>query len=244
MSDQAVGGAPEAPATGGVAEELVDLLVAPARAFASLRRRNAWAHGAIMAALSLVIAVALRGLLEPFIEANMASALRQAAAKGQSLPAGAAGTMATVAWWSFVGSAAFAIPAMALFGGAALWVAARLLSVPLAFGRAAVVATMAAVTVPVGMLVMGVQGLILDPAAIRGITDASLGVARFLDPASAPPALVAMLSRVDLLSLWGGLLEGIGVSVMTGVSRGTGFAVAGVTWLLTTLVTAIPAVLF
>lgn len=243
MSEQATEGVNAAPPKGNVVAELVDLLVAPPRAFEALRRRNAWAHGAVLTVLALVTVVALRGLLEPFLQANMATALKQAAAKGQSLPAGAAGTMSAVAWWGFVATTAFTVPSTALLGGVTLWLAARLLKVPLPFGRAAVVAALSAVTVPVGMLLMAAQGAVLDPATVRGLTDAALGPARFLDPATTSPALLAMLARVDLLSLWSVVLEGIGVSVMTGAPRGNGYTVSAVAWLVATILGSLPAVL-
>lgn len=243
MSEMTAGGAPQAPAKGNVVTELVDLLVAPSRAFAALRQRNVWAHGVILALLAMVVLVALRGLVEPFLDANMAAVLRQAAAKGQPMPAGAANAMGAFAWWGFVGSTAFTIPSTALFGGAALWVAAKLFSVPLPFGRAAVIATLSTITIPVGMLLMGAQGAVLDPAAVRGLTDAALGPVRFLDPATTSPALLALVARVDLLSIWGVVLEGIGVSVIAGVARGSGTAVAAVAWLLGTILGTLPTLL-
>lgn len=243
MSDTAAEGAPDAPVKGNVVTELVDLLVAPARAFEALRWRNAWAHGAILAFLTVLILVALRGLVEPFLDANMAAMLRQAAAKGQPMPAGAANAMGTFAWWGFVASTAFTVPSMALFGGAALWLAAKVLSVPLPFGRAAVIATLSTITAPVGLLLMGAQGAVLDPAAVRGLTDAALGPVRFMDPATTSPALLALVARVDLLALWSVLLEGIGVSVMAGVSRGSATAVAAGAWLLASILGILPTVL-
>ncbi len=237
-------GAPAAAAKGNVLEELVDMLVAPARAFAALRTRGAWPHVIILSLLTLVVVVALRGLLEPFLEANIALAMRQAAAKGQAVPPEAARAMGSFAWWGFVFSSVFTVGLAALLGGAALWAAGLLFKVALPFQRAVVIGAVAAVTVPIAMLVMGGQGAFLDPAAIRGLTDASLGPARFLDPATTSPALLAMVSRIDLLGLWGVALQAVGVSVFTGVSRKTGWAVAGLAWALSAIVSTIPAVLF
>jgi hypothetical protein len=243
MSDAPMEGAPAA-AGGNVLEELVDILVAPARTFAALRTRGAWPHVIILSLLTLAVVIALRGLLEPFLEANMAVAMRQAAAKGQAVPPGAARAMGSFAWWGFVVTSAFTVGLTALFGGAALWAAGLLLKVALPFQRAVVIGAVAAVTVPFSMLAMGVQGAFLDPAAIRGLTDASLGPARFFDPATTAPALLAMVSRIDLLGLWGVALQAIGVGGVAGVPRKTGWAVAGLAWALSTIVSSIPAVLF
>jgi hypothetical protein len=242
MNDTSMEGAPAA-ARGNVLEELVDMLVAPARAFAALRTRGAWPHVIILSLLTLVVVVALRGLLEPFLEANMAMAMRQAAAKGQTVPPEAARAMGSFAWWGFVFSSAFTVGFTALAGGAALWVAGLLLKVALPFQRAVVIGAVAAITVPFTMLAMGVQGAFLDPAAIRGLTDASLGPARFLDPVTTPPALLAMVTRIDLLGLWGVALQAIGVGVVAGVPRKTGWAVAGLAWALSTIVSSAPAAL-
>jgi hypothetical protein len=241
---EATDGAPVAAAKGNVLEELVDMLVAPARAFAALRTRGAWPHVIILSLLTLVVVIALRGLLEPFLEANMALALRQAAAKGQAVPPEAARAMGSFAWWGFVFTSAFTVGLTALLGGAALWGAGLLLKVALPFQRAVVIGAVAAVTVPFSMLAMALQGAFLDPAAIRGLTDASLGPARFLDPATTSPALLAMVSRIDLLGLWGVALQAIGVGGGAGVPRRTGWAVAGLAWALSTIVSSIPAVLF
>ncbi len=237
-------GTPAAAAKGNVLEELVDMLVAPARAFAALRTRGAWPHVIILSLLTLVVVVALRGLLEPFLEANMALAMRQAAAKGQAVPPEAARAMGSFAWWGFVFSSVFTVGLAALFGGAALWAAGLLFKVALPFQRAVVIGAVAAVTVPFSMLAMALQGAVLDPAAIRGLTDASLGPARFFDPATTSPALLAMVSRVDLLGLWAVVLQAIGVSVIAGVPRKTGWAVAGLAWALSVILGTMVSVLF
>lgn len=244
MSEDATNGTSPggtAPATGSVLEELVEALVAPARAFEALRARNAWAHGAILALLTLVIVVALRGLLEPFVEANLVLALKQAAAKGKPMPAEAVGMAGKFAWWGFVSTTTLAVPGAALASGVALWLVAKLFGAPLRFGRAVVIGTLSGIAIPIGMLVVAVQGAVLDPAAIRGFTDATLGPARFMDPATAAPALLALVSRLDLLSLWGALLHGIGVSVMAGVSRATGMLVALTAWGAVTILATLAA---
>ena len=237
-------GTPAAAAKGNVLEELVDMLVAPARAFAALRTRGAWPHVIILSLLTLVVVVALRGLLEPFLEANMALAMRQAAAKGQAIPPEAVRAMGSFAWWGFVFTSVFTVGLTALLGGAALWGAGLLLKVALPFQRAVVIGAVAAVTVPFSMLAMALQGAVLDPAAIRGLTDASLGPARIIDPATTSPALLALESRVHLRGRWAGGLQAIGVSVIAGVPRKTGWAVAGLAWALSVILGTMVSVLF
>ena len=48
----------------------------------------------------------------------------------------------------------------------------------------------------------GLQGLFLDPAQLDGRFRLSFGVGRFLDPDTVSPLLLAIVGRVDVITIW------------------------------------------
>jgi hypothetical protein len=79
---------------------------------------------------------------------------------------------------------------------------------------------------------VGVQGLFVDPAQLTGRYSVSLGLGRFMDPATTPAVLYYMLGRIDVFTIWLTVLLAIGLAV-TGKVDGVRAAIAGVlVWLL------------
>ena len=72
----------------------------------------------------------------------------------------------------------------------------------------------------------------MDPAALTGRFQLSLGLGRFLDPDSASPILLALLGRVDLFSIWVTVLLAIGLSVTGRIPRSRAAMAAALVWVL------------
>ena len=62
-------------------------------------------------------------------------------------------------------------------------------------------------------VLLGLQGLFLDPAQLDGRFRLSFGVGRFLDPDTVSPLLLAIVGRVDVITIWITALVAIGLCV-------------------------------
>jgi len=81
-------------------------------------------------------------------------------------------------------------------------------------------------------LVVAVQGLLMDPASFNGRWRVSLGIGRFLDPDATSPALLALVGRLDVFTIWVTVLLAIGLAVTGRISRGRAAIAAAIVWLL------------
>ena len=81
-------------------------------------------------------------------------------------------------------------------------------------------------------LVVSVQGLLLDPSGFTGRWRLSLGVGRFLDPDATSPALLALVGRLDVFTIWVTVLLAIGLAVTGNIPRSRAAIAAALVWLL------------
>ena len=92
-------------------------------------------------------------------------------------------------------------------------------------------------------LLLPAQTKPLDAEKARRLSGPSLGAARFVDPATTSPAVLAMLSSLDLTRIWQVILTAIGVSVVARVSTGAGFVAAVIMVCIGLILQLIPAAL-
>src|SRR5262249_7844407 len=83
-----------------------------------------------------------------------------------------------------------------------------------------------------GAVIGGAEGLLMDPTNLRATAQLTLGPARFLDPDTANPVTVALLSRLDLMIVWQTVLLAIGLAVIGRVSRGKAVVFGITIWLV------------
>ncbi len=229
MTDPGAGAAPATPAR--VLEDVVEVLWAPAAVFDRARAAPLGRYLLVVSLLMFVTVLATKGLLQPFFDAQFELGMRQAAERGRPVPTGAAlETARAIATWSVVIGSALAPVGSSLVTGLFLLLAGKVVRAPLAFSRAALVVCLASVPRVLGTIATAAQGLVMDPATIRSMRDASLGPARFADPETTAPQVLALLANLDVWNLWMLALMAIGVSVMARVSRGTGALAALVAW--------------
>ncbi|MDQ8163774.1 MAG: YIP1 family protein [Gemmatimonadota bacterium] len=229
--------------TGSVFEDVLEVLWAPATVFDRARAKGAGMHILLLTIVTLVVVVATKGLIQPYLDANFDLQMQQMASRGKPIPAEAMATARKVAGYGFLATGTFMIPLGALLGGALVLIGGKVASARMTFGQAMLVATLASVPRVLSFVATAVQGAIADPASIRSFSDAAFGPARFVDPFTVSPALMALLANLDLFNLWQLVLFGIGISVIGRVERSAGFVGALVGWGIGVALTAIPALL-
>jgi len=221
----------EAPkSSGGLMEDLIGIFVSPAAVFEHQRNKSFVMPALVQSIIMLVLCIAMGNLIGPYFDAENARAMAAAAAKGQAMPPemkasaekfaryGAFGFMVIMPWFT------------AIVGGLLGWIGSKIVGAQMSYGQSAMAAAWAGFPAVFGVVAMGIMGMMADPATIRGVADAQLGPARFLDPATASPAILGLLQSIDIFGIWTIILFGIGVSVVGRVSRGSGMIASLVKW--------------
>ena len=238
MSDLTAGSA-----KGSVFEDVLEVLWAPAKVFDRSRSKGVGMYILVLTAITLVIVLATKGLIQPYLDANFNLQMQQMAAKGTPMPAEAAAAAQKFSGYGFIATGILMIPLGAVLTGLLVWIGGKVASASFTYGQAMLIATLASVPRILGFVATAVQGALVDPQAIRSFADASLGVARFVDPTTASPALMAMLTNLDVFNVWQLIIMAVGISVVGRVERSTGFVGALVAWGIGVALTVVPALL-
>ena len=228
---------------GSVFEDVLEVLWAPGQVFDRSRARGVGMYILVLTAITLVIVLATEGLLQPYIDANFDVQMQQMAARGKPMPAEAAVAAQKFAGYGFIATGILMIPIGAVLTGLLVWIGGKVASAPFTFGQGMLIATLASVPRVLSFIATAVQGAMADPQAIRSFSDAALGAARFVDPVSTSPALMAMLSNLDVFNLWQLVIIAVGISVIGRVERSAGVVGALVAWGLGVALTVVPALL-
>jgi hypothetical protein len=113
-----------------------------------------------------------------------------------------------------------------------LWACGKLFEAKETLTQATMVAAFAFMPRIIEGLVVAVQGLLLDPSSFTGRWRVSLGVGRFLDPDATSPALLALVGRLDVFTIWVTVLLAIGLAVTGRIPRVRAAMAAALVWLL------------
>ena len=124
------------------------------------------------------------------------------------------------------------VPIGIFLTGLMLWVCGKFVDAKQTLGQATMVTSYAFLPRVLEGLVVAVQGLVLDPSTFDGRWRVSLGLGRFLDPDTASPALLALLGRIDVFTIWVTVLLAIGLSVTGKIPRSRAAIAAAVVWVL------------
>lgn len=234
-----------APATqGGLFEDLIEVLYAPSKVFDRTRYAGVGKYLVATTAIILVIVIATRGLMQPYMDAQFDLSMKLAAAKGTPMPDNAIEAGRKFSSYALIGISALTMLIGPLLNALFLVLAGKIFGASLPFGRAAVIAALAGVPRIFSWIAIALQGLMLPEGAMpRSMADASLGPARFVDPETTAPPVLALLSNIDVFRIWQIVLLGIGVSVVAKVTRMNGFLVAIVAIAIATALSLIPGAL-
>lgn len=211
-------------------EDVINIFVNPSAVFEHQRNKSFAMPALIQTVLMLVLVVAMGNLISPYFDAENARAMAAAAAKGQVMPPEAQATAEKFSHYVALGMMVILPWFVAIVGGLFGWIGAKIVGAKMGYGQAAMIASWSGFPAILSTIAMGIMGMMTDTSTVRGISDGQLGPARFLDPATASPAIMGLLQSIDIFSIWTIVLFGIGVSVVGMVSRGTGMIASLVKW--------------
>lgn len=215
-------------------EDIVDVFYAPSAVFERRRNRGFGLALLLYAVLNAAMLYAARPVMQPMIDKQIAQTLEkmsanpsvsaeQRTAMEKRMRGMADSPLALI-------GPVVALPVVVLLTAAVLWLAGKAVGSVATYGQAAMVTTfaafprlllmvlMTAFAIATGREVTSQYAFSISPAALLG------------DDAS--PIVAALLSRLDLGTLWMTALLGIGIAVVGRVSRGKGLTAAAITWLV------------
>lgn len=234
----AVKEADPSPAKAGLWEDFVDIFYAPSSVFA---RRSDGKFGMallILAVLGTVLFFLTKNAMAPIMDAEFT---RQSAAAMRKNPAITAEQMASSrGFFETVGPLFFAVGiTLSVFGtGLVLWAVGKLFDAKESVAAAIMIATYAEIPRIVQVLTNAAQGLVMSPESLNSINAVSFSLARFMNPDTGSPVMIALASRVDLFTIWVTVLLAIGLHVVGKIPKQQAAIVAVITW----VVGALPAV--
>lgn len=211
-------------------EDFIDIFYAPSAVFARRATAGFGIPMLVVTLLGAVIFFASYNAMSPMLDAEFSRSAAAALRKGVTPEMMEKGRAVSE---KLVKVAIFVAPPIVMFvTGLALALCGRLVGGAIPVGTAVMVASYANVPRLVGALLSAVQALLLDPSALTGRHKVALDAARYMDPDTASPLLVALAGRIDVFTIWATILLGIGLSVIARISRSQAFVAAFLVWLL------------
>ena len=227
-----------APSKAGLWEDFVDIFYAPSSVFA---RRSDGKFGLALLFLIIVGTVLFfvtKNAMQPIFDAEFT---RQTAAAMRKNPNITAEQMASMRNFSdMLGPVIFAVilTISVLGAGLILWLVGKLFDAKESVAAAMMIATYAEVPRLVQILTNAAQALIMSPEKLNAANSVGFNLARFMNPDTASPVMVALAARVDLFTIWVTVLLAIGLHVVGKIPKQQAYLAAAITW----VVGALPAV--
>jgi cation transporter-like permease len=120
-----------------------------------------------------------------------------------------------------------------------LWLVGKLFEAKESVTAAIMIATYSEVPRLVQILTNAAQALVMSPESLNSINSVGFNLARFMNPDTASPVMIALASRVDLFTIWITVLLAIGLHVVGKVPKQQAYIAAAIVW----VIGALPAVL-
>src|SRR5687767_10713731 len=223
--------APVAAPPAAVWEDFIDIFYAPSAVFRRREQGNFFIPLTVITIFCGVVFYLNSGALQPMFDAEfdrqMAVAMRQnpnIPAEGVERMRAFAAIMQQVAMFIFIPIAIFGV-------GAATWAAGKLVDANQTFRAALVVGAYAYSPRIIEGVLHGLQGLFLAPTELDGRFRLSFGIGRFLDPDVVSPLLLAVVGRIDLITIWITVLVAIGLCVTGRIPMRRAAIAAAIVWI-------------
>lgn len=223
METTATAAAPDQEAS--VWEDFIDIFYAPSAVFDRRRAGKFVVPLLILTILLTLLFYATQVVMPEATQADFARAM-----EGQELTPEQIETAQRMS--GIFGTIGFFItfPIGVMLTGAVLWLIGKMLGATATFAAAAMVATYSQAPKLLQQLFGVLQGLVLDFAS--SLYHLTFSPARFFDPDTTSALTMALLSRLDLFTIWATVLLAIGLSVVGRIPRGQAAIAAFAVWIL------------
>ena len=210
-------------------EDFVDIFYAPSQVFT--RREHSGFGWPLLIVTLLIgcIALANSGVMQPMMDAEFERSMAKVASDPRMTPEAIARGRAFAEGLVKIGGFIFPPIAM-LLTGFCLWLIGKLVDAKQTLGAAMMVAAYSYTVRVVEVVIAGVQALLMDPASMTSRFKLTFGVARFMDPDTTSPVLLAIVGRIDFFTLWLTVLLAIGLAVTGKISREKAMVAGALMW--------------
>jgi len=216
----------------GLWEDFVDIFYAPSEVFA--RRRNGkFAYALLFLTLAgVILHFVLKNGMQPVMDAEFE--FRRAEVLRSNPQMTSEQMQAGRGFFEAFAPVIFAVtfPVTIILTGVVLWAAGKLFDAKESVVAAIMIASYSQMPRLVQFLITAAQGLFMDPGSISSAYSVSLSLARFMDPVTTSPVLLAIASRVDVFTIWVTILLAIGLHVVGRISNQSAAIAAAITWLV------------
>ena len=217
-------------------DDFMDIFYAPSKVFARRINKGFGIPLLIVSVLVGLVFYANRDLIEPMMEAEMARAMAANPGGQQLTEEQRAASMRMVSTFGLI--SAFLFTPITLMGlGIVIWAVGKFFDSTQTLGAAITVAVFSWMPRIVEGILNRVQALFIDPSTIDSRYTFTFGPGRFLDADTTSPILLALVGRLDLITLWVTVLIAIGLAVTGKISRGKAAIAAAVIWFVGALPT-------
>jgi hypothetical protein len=223
-----------APSSASVWEDFIDIFTNPSAVFERRRDGKFGLALAILAIVTGILAFALHNGLAPVMDAVIAKQQAAIMAKNPAITQDQLNSMAGMMEKTSQFGAIIFVPIAAVLGAVLIWLIGKFVDTKMAFAPAIMISTYSGVPRVIQTIVTALQGLFLAPESITGPGSVSIGPARFL-PATANAGLEAVLTNLDLFTIWSFILMAIGIAVVSRAPMKRAAITAGLVWLVSIL---------
>jgi hypothetical protein len=215
-----------------VPEACFSIFFAPSRVFAERQDKNWVLPLIILTVLVTLLFYGAKPYMQSAIDADVG---RQMAATLRSNPQLTAAQIegARAMQDKFAGVAvALSVPAIVASMALLLWLVGRFVESKQTVRAAFVVATFAYFPKLLAQLAGGLIAVARDPSHPRGLYSLTVGPGFFMDAVTWSQPVVALVSRLDVFTLWVTALLAIGLHVTGKVGKAQAYIVAAVIWII------------
>ena len=213
-------------------EDFIDIFTSPSQVF---RRRENSGFGVPLLVFAVIFAILVFGTKSLVLPAMDADIARQTAKAMRTHPEMTAEQVQKGQdMGEMIGPIAIVIivPIMAMLTGLVLWLVGKIFESKQTPSQGLMVATYAFFPKLLASVAGVVIALLSSRDRMNGMSRLTAGIGAFLDPDKASPVLLALLTRVDVFTLWETALLAIGLSITGKVSKSNAYLAAAIVWFI------------
>ena len=226
---------PAAPEKAGLIEDFVDIFTSPSAVFTRRANASALLPWLIVSALLVLMLVVNRNIMAGITDAMMNKGFAAAAKANPNVTAEQMASSRGMMENFGLVSQIIGVPIGLLVVGLFTWIIGKIFGATFSYGTALMVTSFAWIPRVVEQVLLSVQGLVIDTSTFTSPYQVSLGAMRFMDSATMHPALVGVLSRLDIITIWVVFLTATGLVYAGKMERKKMMLAAVVIWLVGTL---------
>ena len=213
-------------------EDFIDIFVSPSEVFERRRSSGFFLPLIVFVVVTVVISILGHGAMQPILDAEFTRGIASAAKQNPNMTPEAMDKARAFSEKFIPVFIAFGAVIMPLLVGVVLWIVGKFVGAKEDIGAACMIAVYSFLPRILDTILRIVQALVLDPSSLNGQYRVALSPARFLDPDTASPVVIALLGRIDVFTIWVTILLAIGLSVVARIPRSRAAVAAGVVWVL------------